>query len=128
MRESHPWEVEYRIPQETQPLNYDLYLFPNLETDRFSGHVDITINSTKPRDHFLTHVKFLNVIKTVLKDEQGNVVDLSEAFEYKANEFWVVKTKAEVPAGTYNLLLEFNGRLDNGILGFYKYLCRIFSL
>ena len=34
-----------------------------------------------------------------------------EAFEFAANEFWVVRLKEAVPAGNYTLHLEFNGSL-----------------
>lgn len=116
-----PWETDYRIPQDTQPLHYDLYLFPDLSLDTFEGHVSINIECRKPRDFFLVHVKYLNVTGTqVTTVDDGTVVPLSEAFEYKDNEFWVVKLLDFVPKGNYTLKLAFEGRLDNGILGFYR--------
>ena len=38
-------------------------------------------------------------------------IDIAEAFEYAANEFWVVRLKEEVDAGNYTLTLNFNGSL-----------------
>ncbi len=38
-------------------------------------------------------------------------IDIAEAFEYAANEFWVVRLKDEVEAGNYTLTLDFNGSL-----------------
>lgn len=115
------WETDYRIPQSTQPLNYDLYLFPDLVTGTFSGRVAITIQTLEPRAFFVTHIKYLTVTSTVLKTESGEVVPLADAFEYAPNEFWVVIPGDQpLTTGIYTLSLEFNGRLDNGILGFYR--------
>ena len=42
------------------------------------------------------------------------------AFEYTKNQFWVVIPETKpLPVGNYSLYLEFNGRLDRDILGFY---------
>ena len=45
---------------------------------------------------------------------------MSDAFEYAPNQFWVVQPETTLNQGIYQLYLEFNGRLDTGILGFYK--------
>ena len=122
--EAREWETEYRIPQCTQPLHYDVYLFPDLEKDTFMGKVAIDIEVTgAPRDFLVVHTKYLDITKTSLvATESGEEVDLDESFEYKPNEFWVVRSKANIPSGfCYTLYLEFNGKLvGNGILGFYK--------
>ena len=61
------WESDYRLPQTTLPLHYDLYLFPNLKDDTFSGHVAISLDTKEPRTHFVVHVKNLKVSDTQLK-------------------------------------------------------------
>ena len=61
------WESDYRLPQTTLPLHYDLYLFPNLKDDTFSGHVAISLDTKEPRNHFVVHVKNLKVSDTQLK-------------------------------------------------------------
>ena len=120
---SKPWETNYRIPDNTIPLHYDVYLFPNLENQTFSGKVSILIKTTEPRDFFVSHIQYLKITKTELKNSYQEIVPLEEAFEYDVNQFWVVvpsKSKNPVlPAGNYTLNLEFNGRLDRDILGFY---------
>lgn len=115
-----PWEDDFRIPADTYAKHYDLYLHPNMATDRFSGRVTITISTSQPRDSLLCHVKYLNVTKTEVKDDNGVSVAVSNAFEYQPNEFWVVQLGQSITPGNYSLYLEFEGRLDNGIVGFYK--------
>ena len=61
------WEVDYRISQCTQPIHYDVYLFPDLEADTFSGKVAIDIQVTGPPRSFLAvHIKHLNITKVSL--------------------------------------------------------------
>ena len=115
------WETEYRLPECVQPQHYDLYLYPDLENDTFSGRVRITLEiSGQPRDYINLHIKNLTVSKTKLFSENNHEVKLSDAFEYAPNQFWVVQPETTLNQGIYQLHLEFNGRLDTGILGFYK--------
>ena len=95
-----PWEKNVRLPQNVLPLHYDLYLFPELETGMFSGKVDIEVNSTDSRDYFLAHVKYLEILDAKLT-RNGNEIDLIEAMEYEANEFYVMRTRDIEPAGKY---------------------------
>ena len=121
MSKMRTWESDYRLPQTTLPLHYDLYLFPNLEDDTFSGHVAITVETKEPRNHFLVHVKYLDVRDTQLKAANGDIIPLEDAFEYAPNEFWVVvPANGPVPTGVYTLSMKFQGRLDRDILGFYR--------
>lgn len=34
---AEPWVENYRLPETTLPVNYDLYIFPDLDTKLFSG-------------------------------------------------------------------------------------------
>ena len=95
-----PWEKNVRLPENVLPLHYDLYLFPELETGMFSGKVDIEVNSQDSRDYFLAHVKYLEILDAKLT-RNGNNIDLIEAMEYEPNEFYVMRTRDEVPAGKY---------------------------
>ena len=101
---SNPWETNYRIPDNTIPLHYDVYLFPNLENQTFSGKVSILIKTTEPRDFFVSHIQYLEVTKTELKNSDQEIVPLEEAFEYESNQFWVV-VPSKVP-----IIYFFDGR------------------
>ncbi len=111
------WESDYRIPQSTQPLHYELYLFPNLDTNTFSGHVTITVETKEPRNFLLTHIKWLTIQGTKLHNEAGEEIQLRDSFEYAPHEFWVVVPKDVLPVGNYFLSIKFEGRLDRDILG-----------
>jgi len=116
-----PWERQYRIPEDTLPLHYDLYLHPDLQAGMFSGQVAIKVAVTSPKSFLVAHVKEMNVTSTKLKDEStGTYLELKDYFEYKPNQFWVVLPKMELKKGNYSIDLEFNGSLNDKIVGFYK--------
>lgn len=120
---TEPWEKDYRLPADTLPLHYEIYLHPNLKDGTFTGKVDIHLNITQPRNFILVHTKYLTISSTVVQqglEGNGALVELSETFEYPRNEFWVIKLKNNVQAGLYNVKLEFRGSLTKDIVGFYK--------
>lgn len=114
-----PW-CELRIPRDAYlPKKYDLTLEPDLEPlegNRFTGEVHATVEVLKPTSVFMIHIKDLNVTSTELSEPH----EVAESFHYVENQFWVIKTKAEVPKGDLVLKLKFDGSLVNGIVGFYK--------
>ena len=69
----------------------------------FPGRVDVHVNSSSPRDHFLIHVKHLNIESARLYrgETKENEIDLIESMEYERNEFFVMRTEATVGEGKY---------------------------
>ena len=66
----------------------------------FSGKVAIEIDSKEPRDHFLAHVKYLEILSANLT-RNGQNIELKEAMEYEPNEFFVFWTRNTEPKGKY---------------------------
>ena len=113
----------------------------------FLGKVDIEVESQEPRDYFLTHIKYLEVMSAKLT-RNGTNIDIIEAMEYPPNEFFVIRTSKIVDPGKYIIhfgkiyiiyavplqqgsvlvlqsffnicFLEFRGNLTQGLVGFYK--------
>jgi uncharacterized membrane protein len=135
-----PWETDYRLPSDTVPIHYDIFLHPDLNNFTFSGKVVIQIHVKNPRYFLLVNTKYLDIFDTELtklitiesERETDNVtkkkigeeqeIEIENAFEYKPNEFWVVvmKSNAELQPGIYNLHLQFRGSLSGKIVGFYS--------
>lgn len=135
-----PWEADHRLPSDTDPIHYDIFLHPDLNNFTFSGKVVIQIHVKNPRSFLLVNTKYLDIFDTRLKKvitaeserETDNVtkkkfgeereIEIENAFEYKPNEFWVVvmKSNTELQPGFYNLHLQFRGSLSEKIVGFYS--------
>jgi len=136
---SKPWELDYRLPSDTDPIHYDILLHPDLSNSTFSGRVLIQIHVKNPRYFLLVNTKHLDIYDTRLTEvvPHGNEetdsfkkkrvgeereIKIEDAFEYKPNEFWVivVKNNTELQPGIYNLHLQFRGSLSGKIVGFYS--------
>ncbi|KAI9551578.1 hypothetical protein GHT06_021911 [Daphnia sinensis] len=120
---TEPWELDYRLPNDTLPLHYEIYLHPDLVSGTFTGKVAIHLNVTKPRDFVLIHIKYLTISSTSIHkgiEANGEQISLTETFEYAPNEFWVVKLRSEMQPGLYTVNMDFTGSLTKDIVGFYK--------
>ncbi|XP_057378962.1 glutamyl aminopeptidase-like [Daphnia carinata] len=120
---TEPWELDYRLPSDTLPLHYEIYLHPDLVSGTFTGKVAIHLNVTKPRDFVLIHIKYLTISSTSVHkgiESNGEQISLGETFEYAPNEFWVVKLRSQMQPGLYTVNMDFTGSLTKDIVGFYK--------
>ncbi len=63
-----PWEGldNNRISPDTNVTHYDLYLNPDLTTERFNGTVTIHIVATENRDYFVININELTINNYVL--------------------------------------------------------------
>lgn len=121
---SGPW-TNFRLPDSVVPEHYDLELQPELEQDTYTGNVTITLRLQEPRSYLWLHVRDTKVTRVPqLYTPAGAQVRVSRCFEYKAQEFLVLQTAEQLPAtqgnGLYRLRLEFAGRLDGSLVGFYR--------
>ena len=118
VKDTSPWALDYRLPADTVPLHYDILLHPDIENATFGGEVSIQVQVNKSRKFVLVHTKFLDIHDTELVREDGSTVKIAETFEYKPNEFWVIR--ADIEPGIYNMTMKFNGSLSGKIVGFYR--------
>ncbi|CAG0886917.1 unnamed protein product [Cyprideis torosa] len=123
-----PWAVNYRIPKETLPIHYDLWLYPDLTTGEvFTGEVNVWVNVTSAITYLVLHTKYLNITETKLyqgslpRGTSGTEVPLAQSFEYEPNEFWVMLPEDDsFIEGEYTIALKFEGNLTKNIVGFYR--------
>jgi Peptidase M1 N-terminal domain len=114
--------LTFRLPSAIHPIAYNLFLNPNLETKAFSGNVKIEFNVAEPVPFVTLHSKFLNVTtnKLIRNLENGaEGIPIKSSFEYDKFEYFIVEPESELSAGNYTIDLDFDGRLDGKIVGFY---------
>lgn len=114
----HPW-LDYRLPPDVVPLEYDLILDPDIQKGTFFGQVTISVHINASRDNFIVHCyKNLNVTRSAVRKGKEEV-SIRNQFKYEPNEFYVVETDPVDP-GLYKLHYEFEGSLVGSIVGFYR--------
>lgn len=114
--------LTFRLPAAIKPYAYNLFLHPNLETKTFSGNVKIEFSVSESVPFVALHSKFLNVTtnKLIRNLENGaEGIPIKSSFEFEKYEYFIVEPESSLSAGNYTIDLDFNGRLDGKIVGFY---------
>ncbi|NWR90810.1 AMPE aminopeptidase, partial [Furnarius figulus] len=115
----------FRLPTSVKPIHYDLEIKPEMEADTYSGTVSISIALEKPTSHLWLHLRETKITEMpTLQKSSGQQIALTECFEYKPQEYIVVKAAAELPVtgenDPYMLTLKFQGWLNGSLVGFYR--------
>lgn len=99
-----------------------MWLYPNLSSGNFNGRVTIKIDVSSAQSYIAVHIKGLKITtsKLSLNNEQRTEIPLKECFEYSENEFWICELENPLMPNSYRLYFEFNGKLTNKIVGFYR--------
>lgn len=116
-------DVSFRLPKEVKPIHYDLFLHPNLQKGTFSGKVTILLDVLDRRRTIALHQKGLNIKSanlTTYDREENFEIELSSISKPTKYEIFVVSAENEFNPGLYNLYLEFDGSLQDKIVGFYS--------
>lgn len=101
------------------PLNYDLYLHPDIETGEFSGQEVITINCTKTTDRIILHSLYLNITSVYLPNSAN--VSIQNHYLDNVREFLVIELNKNITApALFSLGIVFEGSMKNKIIGLYS--------
>ncbi|XP_077988862.1 endoplasmic reticulum aminopeptidase 1-like [Glandiceps talaboti] len=120
---------QVRLPRTLIPETYDLFLHPNLTTDKYIGHVVIKIRVAQATSSIFLHMKALNLTKspdvrpTESKREQVVLANtgVTETLTDDDLDMLYIGLVEEVQEGQrYNLTLHFEGKLSEGLDGIYK--------
>uniref|UniRef100_A0A8C5NL72 Aminopeptidase n=1 Tax=Junco hyemalis TaxID=40217 RepID=A0A8C5NL72_JUNHY len=116
---------EFRLPTYVKPVHYDLEIKPEMEQDTYSGTVSISIVLEKPTSSLWLHLRDTKVTEIpTLRKSSGQQIALNDCFEYKPQEYIVMKAAAELPVtgenDPYVLTLKFQGWLNGSLVGFYR--------
>uniref|UniRef100_A0A8C3M2A8 Aminopeptidase n=1 Tax=Geospiza parvula TaxID=87175 RepID=A0A8C3M2A8_GEOPR len=116
---------DFRLPTYVKPVHYDLEIKPEMEQDIYSGTVSISIALEKPTSSLWLHLRDTKVTEIpTLRKSSGQQIAVNDCFEYKPQEYIVMKAEAELPvtdeSDPYVLTLKFQGWLNGSLVGFYR--------
>lgn len=104
--------VNHRLPKNVIPINYKLYMEPNLTEFTFNGFVQIYINIKEATDRIILNSKKL-FINTVIFD------NMNVLFE-EDNDKEIIIIKIDKNYGLHNISIYFSGILNDQMEGFYR--------
>jgi aminopeptidase N len=94
----------------------------NVTENNFAGNVKIEVEAKEDVEYFILHAaEILNVTDTrVFKNSTNEEITVNKTFRYIPYEFWAIQLENKVSADTYRLELQFNGDLNQNMVGIYK--------
>ncbi|XP_064273284.1 glutamyl aminopeptidase [Passer domesticus] len=116
---------DFRLPTYVKPVHYDLEIKPEMEQDTYTGTVSISIALEKPTSSLWLHLRDTKVTEIpTLRKSSGQQIAVNDCFEYKPQEYIVMKAAAELPvtdeSDPYVLTMKFQGWLNGSLVGFYR--------
>uniref|UniRef100_A0A8C3KI73 Aminopeptidase n=1 Tax=Calidris pygmaea TaxID=425635 RepID=A0A8C3KI73_9CHAR len=122
--ETGEWR-HFRLPTYVKPLHYDLEMKPEMEKDTYTGSVSISIALERSTSYLWLHLRETKITEMpTLQKSSGQQFALNDCFEYKPQEYIVMKAETELSAtdqsDPYILTLKFQGWLNGSLVGFYR--------
>ncbi|XP_035773194.1 glutamyl aminopeptidase-like isoform X5 [Anopheles albimanus] len=116
-----PTTIEYRLPQHNVPVHYDLVLQPNLALGTFTGRTTITIRTDQATDRVVLHSHLLDIGKVEFKCFNDTSLTYTDHGFDEERSFLEIKLSSNLGVQFESeLTIEFSGRLDEQIVGFYS--------
>nr|XP_009483146.1 PREDICTED: glutamyl aminopeptidase [Pelecanus crispus] len=115
----------FRLPTYVKPVHYDLEMKPEMATDIYTGTVNISIALEKSTSYLWLHLRETKITEMpTLRKSSGQQIALNDCFEYKPQEYIVMKAEAQLSVtdekDPYILTLKFQGWLNGSLVGFYR--------
>lgn len=115
--------INYRLPNNTQPENYEITLVTNIDKYDFyfSGEVIINVRVSEASSYITLHARQLTIKTVKLVNKSGTVVDLNPFTYNVTTEFLTIPTRTQLQKDTnYILTVNYTGELRRDSFGFYK--------
>ncbi|KAJ6668826.1 hypothetical protein lerEdw1_012312 [Lerista edwardsae] len=122
--DSGGWK-NFRLPDNIYPTHYDLELKPEMEEDRYTGTVTVSVHLNTSTRHLWLHLRETVITEMpLLKKSSGQSIALKRCFEYEPQEYVVVEAEEDLAPTTetnfYLLTMTFQGHLNGSLVGFYR--------
>ena len=109
----------YRLPRHVVPIHYDLRLEPDLETLKFDGSVEVTIEVTQPVEEVVLNAAEVTVTKASVATAGGEILAATVSYD-EAAERVTLALEATLGPGIHRLLIEHTGIINDQLRGLYK--------
>jgi puromycin-sensitive aminopeptidase len=109
----------YRLPRHVTPARYELRLEPDLDNQTFAGHVTITVTVHEPTSEILLNVAELEVTSAGMMDVRG-ITEKGTIQLQQERQRCCIRFASTCEAGNWQLILSFNGTLNDKLRGFYR--------
>jgi puromycin-sensitive aminopeptidase len=113
-------EAKYRLPRSVTPTRYELRIEPDLDDGGFSGLEDITVTIHEAVTEIVLNARALQVTGASLRAEGGRTVDVAKVLADEEAERVHVDLSEAAEPGAWTLRLEFQGSLNDRLVGFYR--------
>ncbi|OPJ75729.1 glutamyl aminopeptidase isoform A [Patagioenas fasciata monilis] len=116
---------DFRLPTYIKPVHYDLEVKPEMETDIYTGTVNISITLEKSTSYLWLHLRETEITEMpTLRKSSGQQIALIDCFGYTPQEYIVMEAETELSvtdeSDPYILTLKFQGWLNSSLVGFYR--------
>ena len=108
----------YRLPTSVTPSHYNLHLKPDLESETFTGSVEISIEAVETISQIVLNAKEIELNSARLIG--ASVAIEATDFTYDDElERVTIHLDGEAPSGSHTLTIDFDGILNRKLAGFY---------
>ena len=109
----------YRLPRHARPHRYELELRPDLPAARFEGRVEIEVEVLEPSDRLVLNAADLEIQSTRLDPPGGAPLTPLVSFD-EQNQMVALAFDGPIGIGHHRLTIDFTGRLNDLLRGFYR--------
>src|SRR3989338_7967414 len=107
----------HKLPVTVRPLNYELAFDANMETFSFLGKEKIDVNISAPAKKILLNAMDIDVKSAVA---MTNCKKLAARTEMDTENQVLILHLPEKISGNAEIFLEFEGKLKDNLVGFYR--------
>ncbi len=109
----------YRLPTSVVPSHYDLHLKPDLDSETFSGTVNVTVEVNESVTEVVLNVKEIDIHSARLIPQSGAAIAVNDIGYDAELERATLQLDGEARSGNYQLAMDFSGILNRDLAGFY---------
>jgi aminopeptidase N len=116
--------IDYRLPNNTRPIHYDVWLKTDIDQGifDFSGRVTIHIEALENTNEITLHYRQLTIVDVKLQRATGATLQSNVPFSVNETlEFVIIKPTQRLISGSqYRIVINYIGELRDDDAGFYR--------